>query len=523
VQLAAALPIGRGMSWRVARVPCVIAIVMSTLWPAASPAHASEAGKVRFVNEADSSFDHNLRGSTPPHADWMRAHYWRQKTYAPFFDQHTAWYPNAWTYKDAYAIYVDGRDPEVTLQRHPDWVLRDAAGKPLYIPFGCSGGTCPQYAADIGNPAFRAQWIAKAKATLAQGYRGLFVDDVNLELKVADGNGDEVAPFDPRTGRAMTLADWRRTMADFVEQIRAEVRAANPDVEIAHNAIWFSGHDDPAVKRELLAADYLNLERGVNDDLHAGNDRFALTTFLEHIDWLHAHGKGVVLDSYADTQDAAEYNLAAYFLIATDRDGMRTNYRSRPGDWWPGYDVDLGQPRGDRYGWEGLVRRDFDNGFAVVNLPGGAPRTLQLPADARAADGTPRASASLPPASGRVVLTQAPGAPAGPPAAGSIVLKTVPNPRVKRRGQRGQRRLARAALIRGRVRGSARRGKLAVSVQRRQRGHWRTVRQLRVHVRKARFRRLLRRLPKGTYRVRAQHRQPRGRTVRAARHFRVRR
>jgi hypothetical protein len=403
---------GRGI-WRAV---CASAIIVGVL-SAPVAAHAGEAGKVRFVKEADTGFEAHVRSPSPAQAEWMRAHFWRQKTYEPFFDSRTAWYPNAWTYKDAYAIYVDGRDG-VHASEHPEWVLRDAAGRPLHIPYGCSGGSCPQYAADIGNPAFRAQWIAAAKDTLAHGYRGLFVDDVNLELKVADGNGKEVAPIDPRTGQAMTLAVWRRTMADFVEQIRAAI----PGVEIAHNPIWFSGHSDPSVRRQLLAADYVNLERGVNDDFHAGNGQFALTTFLEHIDWLHAHGKGVVLDSYANSRDAAEYNLAAYFLISTERDGMRTNYRNTPDDWWSAYDVDLGAPKGERTTAGGLLRRDFADGYVLVNLPGGAPRTLELPADARAADGTPRTSVTLPPASGRVVLTSTPQA--APPAAGDAAAQT---------------------------------------------------------------------------------------------------
>jgi hypothetical protein len=508
------------MQLRASRVPCVLALLLGVLCIAA-PANADSIGKVRFVKEADTGFEPQVRAPSPAQADWMRTHYWRQKTYAPYFDSRTSWYPNAWTYKDAYAIYAHGNG-EVNADQHPNWVLKDAAGNRLYIPFGCQGGTCPQFAGDIGNPEFRAQWIAKAQGTLAAGaYRGLFVDDVNMELAVSNGNGENVAPIDPRTGKAMTLTDWRRYMAEFMEQISAAVRAAHPGIEVVHNAIWFDGHSDPSIQRALLTADTQNLERGVNDDFHDGHGQFALSTFFDHIDWLHARGTGVVLDSYADTQDAAEYNLAAYFLVATERDGFRTNYRTTPGDWWSAYDLDLGKPRGARRTWNGLLRRDFERGYVLVNLPGGAPKTVNLPAGTTGPDGSARAKVTLPAASGRVVVTRGGAATGSGPAgssARSIELQSVPNPRL---GTSAEPRLARAALVRGRVRGAAA-GKVAVSVERKARGHWRTVRHARVHLRKARFARLFRHLPKGTYRVRAQHRQSRGRMAHSSRRFQVR-
>ena len=44
--------------------------------------------------------------------------------------------------------------------------LRDGGGNKLYIPWGCSGGTCPQYAADVGNPAYRAWFIDQVRGYL---------------------------------------------------------------------------------------------------------------------------------------------------------------------------------------------------------------------------------------------------------------------------------------------------------------------------------------------------------------------
>ena len=89
-------------------------------------------------------------------------------------------------------------------KEHPDWILKDASGSRLYIPYNCDGGACTQYAADIGNPGWRRHYIDPAKARIARGYRGIFVDDVNLAFKVSNGTGQLVAPIDPRTGEPMT-------------------------------------------------------------------------------------------------------------------------------------------------------------------------------------------------------------------------------------------------------------------------------------------------------------------------------
>ena len=137
------------------------------------------------MRAAEGSFDTFTSSPTVAQQDWMRAHYWRMRAYAPYFDSRLGWSSKAWVYQSAYAIYPGS---EVDVQ-HPEWILRDAAGNKLYIPSGCSGGKCAQYAADIGNPAFQKWWIDQSRAKLAKGYAGIYVDDVNLYRKVSNGLG----------------------------------------------------------------------------------------------------------------------------------------------------------------------------------------------------------------------------------------------------------------------------------------------------------------------------------------------
>jgi hypothetical protein len=517
-----------------------VALPLTVSAPLASAA-GPEAGSVHFARAAEASLDRYTSSPSAAQATFMRERFWRMRTYAPYFDERLSWYPDAWTYRDLYAVYRDDR----LAQEHPEWILHDAAGQKLYIPYDCGGGTCTQYAGDIGDPAFRAHWIAEAR-TQAADYRGIFVDDVNLESRVSDGQGDQVMPVDERTGSTMTESDWRRYVAEFTE----EIARALPGKEIVHNALWFAGHDDPSVQRELQAATHVEIERGVNDPgLTGGRGQFGYETLLDHVDWLHAHGTGVVMDSYADTRAKVEYELASYFLVSSGRDGVGTGWRSAPGDWWAGYDVKLGAPRGPRYDWQGLIRRDFEDGFVLVNQPGAKTATVALGAGARDATGEPRSSISLSGAEGAVVTTGG-----GSPARPSLVptrtrVQPVPNPLVRpadrargaalrgaaghavpvrrklSRGMLSAGRLRRAVLVYGRVYRAPARARVVLHLQRRNAGGWVGVRTRRATLNaRGRFQRLFWRAAPGRYRVVALYRGTRKtRRSQATRGFAMRR
>jgi putative glycosyl hydrolase-like family 15 (GHL15) protein len=480
--------------------------VLSSAPPAL--AQPAEAGSVRFTKAAEASFDRFTKSPTSAEQTWMRDHYWRMRAYAPYFDSRLSWYGDAWAYQDLYAIYTDSD----VVTRHPDWILKDAVGHKLYIPFGCSGGECPQYAADFGNPEFRSWWIQSAAEKLAKGYRGLFIDDVNMDFRIGNGSGSFTAPRDPRTGEAMTERDWRRYVAEFTQQIRQ----AFPAKELVHNAIWYAGCGaaagscwaDPQVRRQLLSADLIELERGVNDaGITGGEGRWGYETFMSRIDWLHSHSKGVIFDSSASGDGAREYGLASYLLVSNGSDGLGNGPGGSPDDWWKGYDVRLGAPKGPRYASSGLLRRDFEHGFVLVNQPGGSTRTVDLPAGATGPAGAARSSATLSGGQGAVIVTGTPGA--GPqPTKTETVVQPTPHPvapspvHVARRRAQPKRRLPRAVLVRGLVR-RALAGRVRIRLQHRTARGWVQFRGARVAMQRGHFRRLFRSLPAGRYRVRA--------------------
>jgi hypothetical protein len=524
----------------------VVSALMGALALAAVPAAraaAGDTGRVHFMQSAESDFDAYTNNPTAAQKQWLRDHYARMKTWAPYFDSRLGWYSNAWAYRDAYAIYRTSDRASA----HPEWILKDAGGTKLYIPFGCGGGTCPQYAADVGNPDFRAAWIADARATMAKGYKGLYIDDVNMQWRVGDGSGRSTWAIDPRTGTAMTEAVWQRYMADFMEQIRA----AFPGKEIVHNAIWYAG-DTADVRRELHAADVVGLERGFNDTgLTNGTGKWSWRTFVGLIDKVHADGHTVLLDANSNTAAGRLYGLAAYLLVSNGNDLMGNGQASRPDNWWKGYDVQLGDALGKRYLKDGVWRRDFQRGSVLVNEPGEPNRTIQVGPSLRDLAGASRSSLTLGPASGAVLLrdgldpTPAAGAspPAAPAAAPAVPAPIAVAPAAVRElvptaaGTRPGNDLRRARVtLRVRVRRTATRGVMRVSgvVPGAQSGHVaisarsasgkrsaRTVLKLRSG---GRFAKRLR-FTAGRWRVRADYRAtPRGAAIAsAARTLRVRR
>ena len=342
--------------------------------------HASP-GVVRYVVRTDPSWDRYTQNASPDVQVWFRSKIWRMVVFSPDWDQKLSWYPNAWIYLNLYAIYAT----QNVANRHPEWILRDREGNNLYIPWGCHDNLCPQYAANVADASYRRHWIRIASEYERKGYKGIWIDDVNLDYRVGNGTGKETPAVDRKTGDEMSAADWRRHIAEFTEQIRS----ALPNLEIVHNAIWLTGgamsDADPCVHRELRSADYINIERGVTDSsLRGGNGGWSLRALLSFIDRVHELGPGVILNY---TGDKTEYFVATYFLISSGVDAIG-NQSLRPDRRWPGLDVALGDPSGRREDWKGgLIRRRFSRGVVLVNPPGSAPVRITLSAQFRRADG----------------------------------------------------------------------------------------------------------------------------------------
>lgn len=374
----------------------------------AAPILNSNEGHINFYKHTGSPDDLYTANPSPADMQFMDRHWPRLLSYSGYWDDKLSWFPDAWMYVDSYAVYSDPNNAFFAqlIQSHPDWILRDAQGNPLYINWGCGGGTCPQYAANLSNPnGFRAWWIQQVGQALSHNppYKGLFIDDVNLDLsRISDGSGNLVTPIDPATGQPMTNAAWRKYFADFMVQ----VRRAFPAAEIVHNTLWFLDWSDPNIQREIQAADWVNLERGVNDPGITGGDGYwSLYRLMWFIYNVHQNGKGVILDGEgppSDSDAAREYSAAFYLLVSTGADLIGDTSQS-PANWWRGFDTDLGKAANRPYVWQGLWRRDFAGGMALVNPPGSDPVVVTLPAVFTRVDGSVVNTIRLGPAEGAIL------------------------------------------------------------------------------------------------------------------------
>lgn len=365
-------------------------------------------GNARFMARLLPTWDGWLAGMDTARKAFMRKHFWGVVSFSPSYDRHLSYSPPTLVYKDLYAI---GREQTATLEAHPEWVLRDVNGNRLYIDWGCQPGPCPQVAGDIGSPTFRANWIAEAKSTLAKGYSGIWIDDANMEIRVGDESGAPAIPVDPRTGKPMTFANWRRYIAEFLEQIRREI----PDKQLVANVLWFGGtsigrDSDPFIRRAYTAVDRLNLERGFNDEgLTAGyapRDIWSVDVFMQFIDRMHDLGIPVTLDSGSVTRAEWEYNLGGFFLVDQGADAVGEMLLP-PGEWWDGWDLRLGSPLGERERRaDGVFERRFQRGYVLLNPSKAAPKTIKLDRAWKRIDGTTVTSVTL--AGGRAAVLIAP-------------------------------------------------------------------------------------------------------------------
>lgn len=331
-------------------------------------------GHVNFLEYAQAEFDPFTQSPNGSQVQWMDQNLAAMVVWSPYFDTRTSWYPNAYFYQDLYAIYP-GTWPQ---SAHPEWILHDQYGNWLYIPFGCGGGVCTQYAGDIANPAFRAWWISQAQAAASQGnYAGIFIDDVNMNFNVSDGWGNLVAPIDSNTGQVMSYTAWRSYVASFTQ----EIRAALPSRKIIHNAIWFAGPgiSDYYIQNEISAADTINLERGIASDggLTGGTGYWSVYNWFNYVDGVHSLGKGVNLGQYTLNGTGLQYGLASYFLLSTGADFI-SDQTSTPDNWYNGYNVNLGNPLGPRTYNNGIFQRNFSGGIVLLAEPNLGTQTVQL-------------------------------------------------------------------------------------------------------------------------------------------------
>lgn len=340
-----------------------------------------QAGSVQVLVHAKSAFDPWTRPLDDSNWVTMRDSFDSMIVYSPYFDARLPMFEDAYVYIDLYGLHVTGANRQIA-RTNPDFLLRTSTGDPVYIPWGCEGvAGCPQYAADVGSAEYQDHFVGRVRSLVDVGYENVLIDDVNLVWRLSDSTGERIEPVNPRTGKALTIAEWRSDVVVLLERLHDEF----PDTRFMHNSIWFADSpdfDDEVIDRQIAAADVIMLERGANDrGLGGGDGQFGFASFIAFIDRVHDLGASVLLlDQSATTDREQTFNLATVLLVNQGADLVSTqDYElMQPGAVWPGFEVDLGQALGDVVEVDGVWRRDFERGIVVLNEPEATPRSVWL-------------------------------------------------------------------------------------------------------------------------------------------------
>ena len=241
-------------------------------------------------------------------------------------------------------------------QNHPDWFLLDSDGRRITVT---SGGE--YYRLDQSNPGWREFFLSRVMESQNQhGWSGLFLDNVEGSLSKF---------FGPRPVRYPTDVSYQAAIEGFLNYLHVNYSQRH-ERPIIGNIV---ARDD-----EEVWFNYLQYLDG------AMTERFAVdwreTSYLTPNQWnedmvqmerTQANGNSVILVAPGNQWDVnrQRFAFASYLLISNGRAAFRySNADSYRQAWlYDNYRINLGNPLGPRYLSGTAWRRDFTNGYVVVD------------------------------------------------------------------------------------------------------------------------------------------------------------
>lgn len=230
---------------------------------------------------------------------------------------------------------------------------------PLGVPVIGYHDPATEGQAPLGAAGIEA-YVAKVRRDMNRGYRGVFVDDANWTFK-------------PSPGPPAALAN-------LLEAIRNAAPGALIEMNSQYRDIWplMKAHDTD-VARALGSVNVVTKEFGVGPSagIETASDYREL---FEFIDALHAKGVHVTMtgDGASKSGQTMEYNLASY-LLGNDGGDLINGTEQTPTNWWPGFDVNLGDATSPRKrSATGVWTRSFSAGVVYTVEPGAPTQTIRL-------------------------------------------------------------------------------------------------------------------------------------------------
>jgi hypothetical protein len=240
-------------------------------------------------------------------------------------------------------------------EQHPDWFLIDDAGE--RIKAGKSS-----YFMDPGNEGYRAFWLERARELQeGHGWDNIFLDNVEASLAKMDQDDNKVAKYPDD-------ASYQRAVEGFLNYIRSNYFQPHGK-PIYANIV--SVREDPVWDRYMQYLDGALVESFATD----WDDRYASKeSWEEEMKQAEAaleQGKTLILVAQGEHEDneLQTFAFASYLLIADGNAYFRYTNSDSYRDLWmyENYNMDLGRPLGVRVKNKNEWRREFTNGYVVVN------------------------------------------------------------------------------------------------------------------------------------------------------------
>ena len=220
------------------------------------------------------------------------------------------------------------------------------------------------YLMDVANPGYRAYWQAEVLRQLrANDNDGVFLDSLSVPNYLGAGS---YQPGLPAVDPAFEAA-WARRIEGWLASLRTQPIG---QYHLVPNVGYWTTTRDTT---DYAAADGLMVEGFA---IEADQSPFAYEDWQLQMDRILAavaRGQAIIGQTYVTGDQERLFALGSYLLVKGNRAYLNIELGAGP-EWWPGYDIPIGAPVdsaariADLYEpVAGLYRRDFDDGFVLVN------------------------------------------------------------------------------------------------------------------------------------------------------------
>ena len=238
--------------------------------------------------------------------------------------------------------------------QHPDWFLLDKNGKRI--------GDGDTWFMDPGSDGYRAFWLERARELQeTYGWQAIFLDNVEASrAKMVKGN-EPLANYPHDESYQRAVEGFLTYIRQNYFEPRGKAMYANI-VSVDDDAVWdkYMEYLDGAMI-ESFATDW---DRGFPSTQDWEEQ-------MDQAERALIGGKTLILVAQGKQDDVALQNFAfaSYLLLANSNAYFRYTHSDSYREWWTyeNYELDLGTPLRDRYEEDGSWRRDFQNGYVIVN------------------------------------------------------------------------------------------------------------------------------------------------------------